>query len=128
VGLVPDLVGPTAQATAHRDFEPLDLPLGTPASTAYGHHLQRAETTHDEPETEDLVEQDAPVSAQGAPSPAPGDLAVQRVEGAADPPATSGSSEQVDELARKLFDPLMLRLRAELLVDRERRGLRTDAW
>ena len=38
------------------------------------------------------------------------------------------SSAQIDELARKLFDPLMLQLRAELLVDRERRGLRTDTW
>ena len=35
---------------------------------------------------------------------------------------------EVDELARKLFEPLMTRLRAELLVERERRGLRTDAW
>ena len=42
--------------------------------------------------------------------------------------ATAGSASEVDELARKLYDPLMLRLRAELLVERERRGLRTDAW
>ena len=49
-------------------------------------------------------------------------------EGASVAAGTPESPEQMEELARKLFDPLMLRLRAELLVDRERRGLRTDSW
>jgi hypothetical protein len=50
--------------------------------------------------------------------------------GVAAPTATSASSgsDQLDELARKLFPELMFRLRGELLVERERRGRRTDAW
>ncbi|MDN5768099.1 MAG: hypothetical protein L0H96_20500 [Humibacillus sp.] len=38
------------------------------------------------------------------------------------------TAAELDELARRLYDPLASRLRAELLVDRERRGRRTDAW
>lgn len=33
-----------------------------------------------------------------------------------------------DELLKKLFDPLLRRLKAELRLDRERRGLLTDRW
>jgi hypothetical protein len=43
-------------------------------------------------------------------------------------PGAASSPQQLDELARRLYDPLASRLRAELLLDRERRGLRTDAW
>jgi hypothetical protein len=42
--------------------------------------------------------------------------------------AAGTSTQEFDELARRLYDPLASRLRAELLLDRERRGLRTDAW
>jgi hypothetical protein len=35
--------------------------------------------------------------------------------------------EQLEELARRLVAPLARRLKAEMLLDRERRGLRTDA-
>ena len=38
------------------------------------------------------------------------------------------TAQELDELARRLYDPLAARLRAELLIDRERRGQRTDAW
>jgi hypothetical protein len=34
--------------------------------------------------------------------------------------------EQLEELARRLVPSLVRRLKAEMLVDRERRGLRTD--
>ncbi|NUT93604.1 MAG: hypothetical protein HOY78_16455 [Saccharothrix sp.] len=33
-----------------------------------------------------------------------------------------------DELVKKLYDPLLRRLKAELWLDRERRGLLTDRW
>ncbi len=42
-------------------------------------------------------------------------------------PATAGSPPpDLDELARRLFDPLSARLRAELRLDRERAGVVTD--
>lgn len=37
------------------------------------------------------------------------------------------SQEQVDELAKRLVGPIMRRIKADMLLDRERRGLRIDA-
>jgi hypothetical protein len=34
----------------------------------------------------------------------------------------------MDALAQKLLTPMLRRIKAELLLDRERRGLRTDTW
>ena len=34
--------------------------------------------------------------------------------------------EQLEELAKRLAGPLIRRIKAEMLLDRERRGLRTD--
>jgi hypothetical protein len=42
--------------------------------------------------------------------------------------AGNGGAEDVEALAQKLLAPLMRRIRAEMLLDRERRGLRTDSW
>jgi len=39
-----------------------------------------------------------------------------------------GGPEQVEALAQKLLGPLLRRIKAELLLDRERNGLRTDSW
>ena len=39
---------------------------------------------------------------------------------------TSEPKDDLDEMARKLFEPLSARLRAELWLDRERAGLITD--
>ena len=54
----------------------------------------------------------AAVSAPGAPGPAAGPAAALPTD--------------LDELARRLFDPLSARLRAELWLDRERAGLSMD--
>jgi hypothetical protein len=45
-------------------------------------------------------------------------------------PTASGpaAATDLDELARRLYDPLTARLRAELWLDRERAGLVTDRW
>ncbi len=40
----------------------------------------------------------------------------------------ASSPEDVEALAQKLLVPMMRRIRAEMLLDRERRGLRTDSW
>lgn len=42
--------------------------------------------------------------------------------------AGASSPEQLEALAGRLFAPLMRRIRSEMLLDRERRGLRTDSW
>jgi hypothetical protein len=63
-------------------------------------------------------------TAQGLPGPAakePG------AAGAAAPGnAAQASPEQLEELAKRLAGPLIRRIKAEMLLDRERRGLRTD--
>jgi hypothetical protein len=75
-----------------------------------------------EPET-------APIASAAGPS-------VQR-EGEAPPPSTPAhggapaggapAGADLDEMARRLFEPLSARLRAEFWLDRERAGLMTDA-
>ena len=42
--------------------------------------------------------------------------------------AHGGSSDDMEALAQKLLSPMLRRIKAELLLDRERRGLRTDTW
>lgn len=42
--------------------------------------------------------------------------------------AGQGGKEEPDEMVKKLFDPLLRRLKAELRLDRERRGVLTDRW
>jgi hypothetical protein len=44
----------------------------------------------------------------------------------AGPAAGPTATPDLDELARRLFDPLTARLRAELRLDRERAGVTTD--
>jgi hypothetical protein len=55
---------------------------------------------------------------------------VQRADGgeggAAGAAGAAGSDKELDELARKLFPRLQLRLRSELLIDRERIGALVD--
>jgi hypothetical protein len=44
------------------------------------------------------------------------------------PPAGAGHTpEQLDELARRLVGPLTRQIKADMLLDRERRGVRTDS-
>jgi hypothetical protein len=42
------------------------------------------------------------------------------------PPAAGAKPTDLDELARRLYEPLTARLRAELWLDRERAGVMTD--
>ena len=44
----------------------------------------------------------------------------------APPPAAGAKPTELDELARRLYEPLTARLRAELWLDRERAGVMTD--
>jgi hypothetical protein len=67
-----------------------------------------AEADREEPSAEPAVP--APERPAGAPG----------VPGAATP-------DQLEELAKRLAGPLIRRIKAEMLLDRERRGLRTDS-
>ena len=40
--------------------------------------------------------------------------------------AAAAPTENVEQLVRKLYGPLVRRIKAELLLDRERRGIRID--
>jgi hypothetical protein len=78
----------------------------------------------------------AAAEPDAAPIASPADLSVQR-EGEAPPTSTPApigapaagapAGADLDEMARRLFEPLSARLRAEFWLDRERAGLMTDA-
>ncbi|SDG43791.1 hypothetical protein SAMN05216553_10869 [Lentzea fradiae] len=105
------------------------------------HHIARP-TAHSAPPVLSLVEPPRPVPAPAAepvvarveevvrsvPEPVVRQEVVQRVEAAAPevsaPPPVQG--QNADELLRKLYDPLLRRLKADLWLDRERRGALTD--
>lgn len=61
---------------------------------------------------------DEPPAGPAAPAPG-GSAGAPGVAGAATP-------DQLEELAKRLAGPLIRRIKAEMLLDRERRGLRTD--
>ncbi|MEV0679701.1 hypothetical protein AB0I60_24560 [Actinosynnema sp. NPDC050436] len=42
--------------------------------------------------------------------------------------AVGGGGAEPEELLKKLYEPLLRRLKAELWLDRERRGALTDRW
>jgi hypothetical protein len=85
--------------------------------------------TVSEPPEETVQRQEAtaaapqPAATTGPPAPA----APAATAPAAGAPGAAQSPDQLEELARRLVGPLARRLKAEMLLDRERRGLRTDA-
>ncbi|MFJ9786863.1 hypothetical protein ACIRSS_45330 [Amycolatopsis sp. NPDC101161] len=68
-------------------------------------------STHDEPTQPTPIPQTDAPAIQRAPEPAPSPAAPQ---------------PETEELVKKLFDPLLRRLKTELRLDRERRGALTD--
>ena len=73
------------------------------------------------PEVSSTVEanRDEPPAGPAAPAP----------ERSAGTPGVAGAAtpDQLEELAKRLAGPLIRRIKAEMLLDRERRGLRTDS-
>jgi len=65
------------------------------------------------------------VEGPPVPTATPPDTAAPPNAGGASPFA-SASAADLDELARRLTAPLLRRVRGQLLVDRERRGVRAD--
>lgn len=80
--------------------------------------IQRAEMEEPAPEPE-VTPPAADAGAAGSTAAAP-----------AAPAAAGGaqSPEQAEAMARQLFPSLLRMLRGEMVVDRERRGVRTDRW
>jgi len=65
--------------------------------------------------------------ANGEEPPAgPTPAAPERLAGAPGVPGAA-TPDQLEELAKRLAGPLIRRIKAEMLLDRERRGLRTDS-
>jgi hypothetical protein len=72
------------------------------------------------------AEADAPTEAASEPAPAPVQaVAAAPIQAAA---AKTVSAAEVEELAKRLYEPLTAKLRAELWLDRERAGRVTDRW
>lgn len=71
------------------------------------------------------------VAVPGAGGGAPGGSAAPAAGGAAgagSAGADASTPEQIEALAGKLLNPMLRRIKSELLLDRERHGLRTDSW
>jgi hypothetical protein len=84
-------------------------------------------------EVESMTAESAPAPPsvdQAPPEPASAPAATPAEPTAPTAPAVAGAapanSQNLDELARRLYDPLAARLKAELRLDRERFGLITD--
>ncbi len=82
---------------------------------------QTVQVVQTAPEPVDAVP--APVTEATTPAPGPAGTPAGAPAGA---PAPAGAATPPDELAKKLFEPLLRRLKAELRLDRERRGVLTD--
>jgi hypothetical protein len=74
----------------------------------------------------------APEPAPAPEAPATSDAPPGEAQAAQQAPGAPGAGQpdknEPDEMVKKLFDPLLRRLKAELRLDRERRGVLTDRW
>jgi len=118
---------PTVVQREARDVVPMPLPPPpVPAPTTVSvqtMHLEERPSTGTAP---------APPAAD-PPGAAPvvaraGETAAPAGTSAGPAGAAPGGATDVEALAQRLFHPMLRRMKAELLLDRERRGMRTDAW
>jgi len=107
-----------AAGIAHRGADG-SVVFALPTSSAPFPNVQRAvplgDTAVDSPPDEP-VDQPPPAPASAAPPTSTHSITADRPGGALD----------IDDLARRLYDPLAARLKAELRLDRERAGIITD--
>ena len=71
------------------------------------------------------MQTDTGLAPAGAAQPLPEAAAIGSV-GKQAAGALAATPEQLEDLAKRLTGPLVRRIKAEMLLDRERRGLRTD--
>jgi hypothetical protein len=115
-------------------FLPADLPSvvnGYPPQQSTEQVVQRADdpssaTTMPAPTTPATVDPSAATGAPASTDPA----AATGAAGSASPgqPTGSTSPTEIDNLVRRLYDPIVRRLKAELQLDRERAGRSLDLW
>ncbi|MBB2924043.1 hypothetical protein [Cellulomonas cellasea] len=121
---LPTTAGSTA-ATTSPDAPPVDLPL----DVRHSPDVQRTTAVPQPaavPQALDVPDVQRAAEAPAEPAPPPATPAA--APGAASPTTPEATSpEQLDALVRRLVGPLTRQLRADLLLDRERRGRRTDA-
>lgn len=121
--------GPARSFAAMFAAPPIEAAPPTPSNDHPGYTTVQLQTVAAEP---------AATPPEPAPEPIPAPVAEPPVGSAAPPPTaaapagvaapTAGAAAaNLDEMARRLFEPLSARLRAELWLDRERAGLVTDA-
>ncbi len=122
---------PTTSPLVHMFSSPAATPHGSPESAAATQETPVATAVVAQREATgdgDVTGASPPEAAPGVPSSgavtaptmAPGS---PPTPGSAGPAPAGASGADIDELARRLFDPLSARLRSELWLDRERAGL-----
>jgi hypothetical protein len=103
-----------APATPTPHTTQVRLPEAPPVTVVAQREVAQPDPTDPEP---------PPAASPAAPGPTPEPAPTSAAATAAPPPAAGGDPE---ELVKKLFDPLLRRLKTELWLDRERRGRLTD--
>ncbi|MFN2588671.1 MAG: DUF4157 domain-containing protein [Actinomycetota bacterium] len=140
--------GPRAEATLEREarwversWRETESPHAAPSTPAAHHEPPDAAPSTPAPRHEPSLPHPAarghtaapaaapaPVARMPGPSPSPDPSRADPVRRAVSPPADAAGAEgvPVDELVRHLYERIRSRLRAELLIDRERAGTLTD--
>ena len=108
---------------------------GRPSTPDFAQTIQRA-TNGSAPHNESLTlnlppivvsrQAEAPIVQREPEPPAPAPAPAPEAPAAPPAPAPAAPQPETDELVKKLFDPLLRRLKTELRLDRERRGALTD--
>jgi hypothetical protein len=117
----------TRDATVQRDAADAGAGLrasvpGPGVGSIGGPSIAASESSSD---TQPSVQTDAGSPPAVAAQPVPG-AATNASVGKQAPGASAATPEQLEELAKRLTGPLIRRIKSEMLLDRERRGLRTD--
>lgn len=108
-------------------------PIDFPSASQLPSRLPSMPQASDLPSTEQLASGAAERASEAADTlrsaaadalPGPAQAAASALQAAAT--GAAAAPENVEQLARKLYDPLVRRIKAELLLDRERRGIRID--
>jgi hypothetical protein len=143
----PPLPGPTASSAAPPGGSvpppvlPLAVPPTPPQPPAQVEPIPLQTALDDGPPvaaSRAIDQPDVPAAAAGAASGGGAQVPVQ-LQAATAAPAPAGAASggsapsgsatgDVDALAQRLFPAVLRRMKAELLLDRERRGVRTDPW
>ncbi|MGH3754337.1 MAG: hypothetical protein ACRDRP_16890 [Pseudonocardiaceae bacterium] len=125
----PPTNGPTTTATVQRAGGPPGARLAVPGALPHAHPtppplVQAAPVVPVEPVTPVVQTVAVPEPLPEAPTESLPDQ--PSAAGGPATPATPAGGGTPDELVKKLFDPLLRRLKAELRLERERRGVLTD--